>query len=289
MAKSRWYASNMNDAEKPSSGNLTHKQLVEQVLDDPVVRGAVASNPRVIRARRQYAENASGLLAELADLGFAVDSVGGLSRYDDYKAAVPALLRWLPRVSYLPLAEDIVRTLSVGFAKSQAVTEFLNLFRKPPEVEQAGRPESSPSPVEHLRWVIGNGLGVFAGPSIADALIELALDCSFGAARTEIVRNLPKTKDPRVPEVLRALLDDPTVRVAAVAAFGTAKDRGTRDLVAALLADPDKSMRDQAKKALKRIDGRLVAGLSTRPLQELGESIEVSGFPIGTIPDQAPQ
>lgn len=256
MAKSRWYASDMNDVEESSSGNLTHKQLVEQVLNDPAVREAVANDPRVIRARRQYAENASALLAELAGLGFSVESVGGLRRYADYKAAVPVLLRWLPSVSYLPLAEDIVRTLSVGFAKSQAVTEFLNLFRKPSEVEQAGRPENSPSAVEHLRWVIGNGLGVFAGPPIADALIELALDRSFGGARTEIVRNLPKTKDPRVPEVLRALLDDPTVRVAAVAAFGTTKDRGARDLIEALIADPDKSMRDQAKKTLKRIGGR---------------------------------
>jgi hypothetical protein len=83
-----------------------------------------------------------------------------------YVRAVPVLLRWLPRVIYLPLAEDIVRTLSVGFAKKQALPEFFKLFRDPPQVRDLMRPATSEPAGEHLRWVIGNGLGIFAGPAV---------------------------------------------------------------------------------------------------------------------------
>lgn len=42
----------------------------------------------------------------------------------NYKAAVPTLIKWLPEVRYLLLSEDIVRTLSVGFAKKLALPDF---------------------------------------------------------------------------------------------------------------------------------------------------------------------
>ena len=102
-----------------------------------------------------------------------MEEVGDLRRRGvNYKAAVPILLGWLPRISYLLLVEDVVRTLSVGFAKNLVAPVFLRLFREPPSVEDPIRPKTSEPPEEHLRWVIGNGLGIFAGPSLADELIE---------------------------------------------------------------------------------------------------------------------
>jgi HEAT repeat protein len=194
------------------------------------------------------------LLAELADLGFRVESVGELARQRmKYEAAVPALLRWLPRATYLPLAEDIVRTLSVTFAKKRALPEFLKFFRCPPDVEDPMRPATSEPASEHLRWVVGNGLGIFAGPSVADELIELALDKSFGQARTQIVLALPKTKDSRVGDVLIELLDDPTVCAFAIEALGKTKIVAAEGSIERLLDHPDKNIRDQAKRALKRI------------------------------------
>jgi HEAT repeat protein len=195
------------------------------------------------------------LLGELAELGFRVESVGELARQRmKYEVAVPTLLGWLPRATYLPLAEDIVRTLSVAFAKKQALPEFLKLFRHPPEVDDPMRPATSEPASEHLRWVIGNGLGIFAGPPIADELVEFALDRSLGLARTQIVLSLPKTKDGRVADVLISLLDDPTVSAFAVEALGKMKIAAAREPISGLLDHPDKNVRDQAKKALKRID-----------------------------------
>jgi hypothetical protein len=48
--------------------------------------------------------------------------------------------------------------------------------------------------------VLGEGLGKFADPSVADELIELALDRTYGSARTSIVNpGLLKTKDEKFP------------------------------------------------------------------------------------------
>lgn len=204
-----------------------------------------------------YAESARGLLGDLAAAGFPrLEKVGELrQRGVRYEAAVPVLLEWLPRVRYLMLSEDIVRTLSVSFAKKLAAPVFLRLFREPPAVEDPLRPEGSEPAQEHLRWVIGNGLGIFAGPSLADDLIELALDRRFGQARFQIVAALPKTKDERVAGVLQGLLDDPAVSAHAIAALGKMRFTAARGAIETMLSSPDKNVRDEAKKALRRIDG----------------------------------
>jgi hypothetical protein len=240
---------------------LSHKQAVEIALTDPAVRRAVAAaqaqDPRVKERHRLYAEDARGLLDDLAAAGYpGLEKVGELRRGGvRYEAAVPVLLEWLPRVSYLMLSEDIVRTLSVAFARRLAAPVFLRLFRDPPAVEDPLRPVTSPPAREHLRWVIGNGLGIFAGPPLAGNLIDLAMDRGFGVARTQIVAALPKTKDERVPSVLQGLLDDPPVSAYAVAALGKMQVSAARPAIEAMLSSADKNVRDEAKKALKRIDG----------------------------------
>lgn len=238
------------------ANTLTRKQVVEAALNDPIAKSA-ASTPLIERRRTLYSESAAGVLADLAAVGFAgIEEVGELRRHGiDYRAAVPILIEWLPKVRYLLLAEDIVRTLSVRFAKKIALPEFLRLFREPLSVEDPIRPATSEPPEEHLRWVIGNGLGIFADPSVADDLIELALDRRFGQARTQIVGALPKTKNERVPVVLLGLLDDPTVAAFAVEALGKIKYTGARASIEELLTHSDKNVRTQAKKALRRIDG----------------------------------
>jgi hypothetical protein len=249
--------SDRGEGETPAR-RLTHKQSVEIALNDPAVRRAVAAteSPLAIRRRQLYHENARGVLKDLAEAGFPdLQSVGDLRRgHADYAGAVPVLLEWIPKVSYLMLSEDIVRTLSVAFAKRLAAPVFLRLFREPPALQDPLRPETSEPPAEHLRWFIGGGLAVFAGPPLADDLIDLALERRFGEARYQIVEALPKTKDARVVDVLTSLLDDPTIRAAAIGALGKMRYAPARASIEALLSDPHKHVRDQAKKALKRID-----------------------------------
>lgn len=239
----------------PDGVRLTHDQAVEVALNDPVARAALAANPRVAQARKLYADGASGLLADLATVGFpGISVVGELQRLGDYRVAVPILVRWLGRVNYLPLAVDIVRALSVKFALDEAFPVLVDLFRVPPQFEDPLRPTTSEPPSEHFRAVVGSALSTFAGPSTGDDLISLAADRSYGEARALIVAALPKTKDPRVLGLLLRLLEDPTVAPFAVEALGKLKALSARERVADMLDSADKNVRDQAKKALKRID-----------------------------------
>jgi len=251
-----------SDSGKPAR-RLSHKQAVEIALNDPVARAASRATPRAVERRRLYAEDASGLIADLVAAGFPpVEEVGQLRQLGDYRAAVPILLDWLPRVTYLMLAVDIVRTLSVPFAKELAFPALVRMFEEPPRLHDPLRPATSEPASEHFREVVGGALGTFAAPSTADDLLRLASDDSYGEARALIVSELAKTKDPRAAGVLLDLLDDPTVAPFAVEALGKLKEVGTRDRIAAMLDNPDKNVRDQAKKALKRIDS---AGRAGRP------------------------
>jgi hypothetical protein len=70
------------------------------------------------RSLESYRTSARNVLADLAAVGFEVDTIGDLRHLDTpYLTAVPILVRWLPLVSDLVVKEDIVRTLSVPWAK----------------------------------------------------------------------------------------------------------------------------------------------------------------------------
>jgi hypothetical protein len=137
--------------------------------------------------------------------------VGELQGRGDYAAAVPVLLAWLPQVRYLLLADDIVRTLAVPFAREEAFPVLLEMFRDPPPLEDPLRPATSEPPRLHFRATVGDALSVFAGPATADDLLELVQVAEYGEARALIIRALPKTKDPRVPEVLLKRLNSAAV------------------------------------------------------------------------------
>ncbi len=244
------------DENPPTAGRRLTRVEKQSFIDASVSLESKARDPHVNKRRHLYAESAAGVLADLAECGFDVQSVGELRQSGlKYQVAVPVLLGWIPRVSYLPLVEDIVRTLSVGFAKKDALPVFLRLFRYPPEVEDRMRPKNSQPAEEHIRWVIGNGLGIFASPAVADELISLAMAREYGDARSQIVLNLPKVKSGDVPRVLLELLDDPTVAASAIEALGKMKFVEARERIERLLDHSDTNVRNQAKRALKRIGG----------------------------------
>jgi HEAT repeat protein len=242
------------DENPPTAGQRLTRAEKQAFINDSVSLESKARDPHVANRRQLYAESAGGVLADLAECGFEVQSVGELrQRGLKYQAAVPVLLDWIPRVSYLPLVEDIVRTLSVGFAKKEALPVFLRLFRHPPAVEDRMRPRTSQPAEEHIRWVIGNGLGIFASPTVSEELISLAMAREYGDARSQIVLNLPKVKSVDVPRVLLGLLDDPAVASSAIEALGKMKFVEAREQIEPLIDHSDRNIRDQAKKALKRI------------------------------------
>jgi hypothetical protein len=195
--------------------------------------------------RARYDSDAAAIIQELRGAGFDVTSVGDLyNRKLHYEKAMPILVAWLPRVTNPIVKEDIVRALSVKWARDTAAPRLLVT-----EFEQADSPT-----VEGLRWAIGSALEVLANDEIADEMIKLATDRRYGKAREMVVVGLGKLKDPRVPDVLMNLLADDEVVGHAVMALGKLRVKPARSRIEPLLNHPKPWVRKEAKKALANID-----------------------------------
>ncbi len=231
---------------------LTAEELMTQLRGDPAFRDREEQQRRAAdEARAAYAAAAGPMLADLAAAGFPVSSAGELvKRFQDtgsrYTAAVPILVAWLPRVSYRPLQDDIVRTLSVPWARRDAAGPLIERFRTLP-------PHDGPPESDH-RWLVGSALEVLAHPSIADDLLSLAADRRFGPARRMVVLALGRLKnDPRAVSTLLSALDDPDVAVPAIMALGKLKAPPARQPLERFLDHPDPRVRQEARKAIGKL------------------------------------
>lgn len=226
--------------ERPKSA----ADLMEELQRDPefVARQKQQEDDRR-RNLESYRTAARDVLADLVATGFKVEAIGDLRRLGiPYQAAVPVLIRWLPRVQEAAVKEDIVRTLSVPWA-GDAAPLLLAEFERVDDATGTG-----------LRWAIGNALEVLANDDIADGMIRLATDRRYGKAREMIVVGLGKLKNPRVTDVLLNLLSDEEVVGHAVMALGKLRARGARSRIEPLLNHSKPWVRKEAKKALASID-----------------------------------
>lgn len=213
---------------------------------DPAYLARVAARDAMVEERhRRYLEAAAPVLVELRSLGYQLEAIGDLVRSGArYANAVPVLIEWLTKVDEPSVKEDIVRTLSVPWAKSAA----------PALIEEFRRVEDATG--TSIRWVIGNALSVVAGDPVCDDLVGLARDRRYGRAREMVVVALGKMKKnaASVMDVLIELLADEDVAGHAVIALGKLKDRRAREAVAALQNHPKAWVRAEVKKALARMD-----------------------------------
>jgi hypothetical protein len=223
---------------------VTADELMRRLNQDPAYLARVAARDAVVEERgRRYREAAAPVVAELRGLGYQVTDIGDLRHSGArYANAVPVLIQWLTRAEERSVKEDIVRTLSVPWAKSAAPT-LVQEFRR---VED----ETGTS----IRWVIGNALSVVAGDSVCDDLVGLARDHQFGRAREMVVVALGNMKTPYVVDVLIELLPDEDVTGHAVMALGKLRAKRAREAVAALQNHPKAWVRAEVKKALARMD-----------------------------------
>lgn len=233
----------MSGRLRPGSQPRSAAELAAELRCDP---GFARRERQLADERRQaverYGTAASGVLLDLAAAGFDVKTIGDLRGLGRYSAAVPILGRWLPRVQDADVKEDIVRTLSVPWAKSLApllVVEF----------ERAADPTGT-----GLRWAIGNALEVLASDMISDELIRLATSRRFGRARQMVTVGLAKLRDPRVTGVLMSLLADEDVVGHAVMALGKLRAKEARAKIAPLLEHPTPWVRKEARRAMASIE-----------------------------------
>lgn len=186
---------------------------------------------------------AAPLVAALAQHGLLVEHVSDLyNRPMDYEAAIPLLLDWLPRMTDAAVRIEIIRALSVKWAKPIAAKPIVDLF---PQLDEYGS------------WVAGSALSVVADDSVFEEIAALFRDRRWGTARQMLADALAGMKHPDVGAQLLAQLDDPTVAghvVAALRKLKTPAPPETRARLEPFLTHKMPWVRNAAKKAIARLD-----------------------------------
>ena len=112
------------------------------------------------------------VIADLAEAGFYLEWVSDLySRKLNYKNAIPVLLKWLPRIDNFDVKEDIVRALSVPWAKSIAAPALIAEFYKVQNESNIG-----------IKWTIADALSVVADDLVFMEIVDLVSDLRNGQA-----------------------------------------------------------------------------------------------------------
>jgi hypothetical protein len=187
------------------------------------------------------------ILVELALIGIETRSLAGLRQSGhEYSAAIPILTRWLALSTDPKLLEEIVRALSVPWAKPIAARPLIDAFI-------AADSAVSPSPLG-LRWTIGSALEVVADDSVFDDLANLVNDRSFGRAREMIVLWFAKSRRAEAVSLLVELIEDPDVGGHAVKALSKTRLAVNRAPFESMLEDRRSWVRQAARKGLSRLE-----------------------------------
>jgi len=195
---------------------------------------------RMIAINRQAS---APVLTDLAQVGFNLEWVSDLySKKLNYKDAIPILIKWLPRIENLDVKEDIVRALSVSWAKHTAAPKLM--------VEEFRKYGAYPG----LLWAIGNALSVVANDDVLNDIVGLIRDKTYGKAREMLVVALGNMKSPDVKYTLIELLEDEDLAGYAIMALGKLKCKEARPFIERFLTHPKSWVRREAKKALAKID-----------------------------------
>lgn len=230
---------------QPGRGPRSAAEVLEELERD--ARYLDRRRERQVASRlkaEEYAKAAAPLMRDLARSGFKVDDLGELRRSGtNYREAIPLLLKWLPIANNPDLKEDIVRTLSVPYAKSEAASVLVHEFRNATDPTGSG-----------LRRTIANGLAIVADDVVFDEIVELARDRRNGKAREMLTLSLGNMSKPAAADVLIEFLDDGDLVGHAVLALGRLKARAALPHLQRLRNHPRSWVRAEVGKALARIE-----------------------------------
>lgn len=192
--------------------------------------------------------SAEGLILEqLREVGYEVCSLAGLRHLGvRYRKAVPILIAALPTTSAPATLMELVRALTVPWAKPAATRPMITAFETVPATPGAS--------LNSLRWAVGNALEVVWDDEFFDALVSLACDRAYGRDREMIVLGLGRSKKPEAGSILIELLDDPAVSGHAVKALRKLRAPEARSGLERMLGDDRAWVRKEAQRALAALD-----------------------------------
>jgi len=221
-------------------------------------------------SKRLVSEAAVGLLGELESRAIAVASIDDiLLDEDNAEKLAPLLLAHIFSARYPPFVQVLVDKVAVPQAADYAIPQLAFFIRRVPgnyhdPIEAELGREAVPTWHERIRDYIGSALGQLVTPGWSDVFLELASDRDLGSSRFEIIHNLSKLHDERVPAVLLTLLDDPSVRVLAAEALGEMRCPQAKSALAMLALTGGWDAKRAATSALRKIMVSRPRGTSSR-------------------------
>lgn len=191
------------------------------------------------------ARDRADVMKKLGAIGYQFDAVADLRMSGlVYRSAIPVLLRGLETVTDRKDKSEIVRALSVPWAKPAAVRPLIDQFIDAED--------------DSLRWTVGNALDIVWDDDYFDDLVALTQDCKFGKAREMVVLGMGRSKNPQAVPILIGLLDDWEVAGHAVAALRKLKAPEARPGLERMLDDKRAWVRKEAREALTKLDTQTI-------------------------------
>lgn len=242
-----------------------HHELVEDARRQ--INEGAFSSPYARENRSAYLKIAGSPLNELAELGYEIDSLDDLRHLGrDWKTALPALLRWLPRIEDLHVKESVVRCLSVPWIGNRATGELIVEFKRyAPVLKHPSNPwdgnkmlepsekEKQSYPSFSLAWAIGNALAIVDIRGFERQVVELCSNPEYGAARQMVVLSLYRLGNSEAEDTALHLLSDEEVGLHAVMALGKMKSKRALFELEKLLSDRRPGVPKEARKAITSI------------------------------------
>ncbi|CAM2005165.1 hypothetical protein [Acanthopleuribacter pedis] len=197
------------------------------------------------RSMAKYLAAGRELLVELREAGFDIIAVQDLrASGSKYPEAIPILMKWLPKIKYDALRDDIVRTMSVPWGKP-AADLLIEEFKR-----------ASPGEGVDYRWVIGNALATIAQKRHFPELANIVRNRKNGSDRQMVFLALAKTKHPEAASVLVEMIPHGEEIGHLFSALRRLKARIPRELVEPYVHHEFPFYRKEAKKLLE-LQGKL--------------------------------
>lgn len=222
--------------------SITAGDLLDKLEKDPQYQARQKEQERQREQNvQEYHKVAAPVLRELVEAGFSISYIGELRhKRMNYKDAIPILMRWLPPIGDKHVKEDIVRTLTVKWAKPQAASLLIKEYKRATN--------------HSLKWTIGNALETVADDSVFDEIVSLVQDKKHGSAREMLAMALGKMKNPKAVDIAIDLLNDDEVVGHAIIALRKLKPKKAKPYIEPFLNHPKAWIRQEARKALKKIN-----------------------------------
>ncbi len=189
-------------------------------------------------------DDGTRLRKALANCGVDADDVYDLVNGKvRYSTAIPVLVRLLEDgITDQATREGVIRALAVKEARGYAGPALIREFHR------------TPKEAELLRWTIGNAMEVIMTDDCTGAVIQIVRDTNNGMARQMFVLALGNVKNEEAEQALMSLFEDAEVAPQAIRALGKMKSRRAKQAIRKLLRHSRPLIRQEAMKALKRIE-----------------------------------